>query len=109
MKKQLPLAALVAATAFVGVSFLAQAEDQAPAPEHSMMMMAAETTANDEEITADCETLAAAPKEDGSVPSDEEQASALENCLHESGHNTDADSADDGHDAEDEEQTEAHD
>lgn len=94
MKKYLALAAVLGAIAVISASFIAQAAPEttavtttiektsetttliAPAP-------AADVLAQD---TADCTALAAAPKNDGTAPSESEKADIVSKCLAEKGH-----------------------
>jgi hypothetical protein len=92
MKKQVTAVIALAALAFVGVSYLAQAEETAaPAAATEAAAPAADTTmttapaATEEqaktEQQTDCEAVASAPKEDGTEPTAEEMDARMKDCM----------------------------
>ena len=105
MKKYLSLAAVLGAIAFLGASYIAQAQQPAAAPtapavESAMPAApaaagtamqaaapAAATTYAKDRI--ECDALASAPSTEGAAPSDADKAAAINKCLVSKGHSAD--------------------
>ncbi|MBI3441163.1 MAG: hypothetical protein HY052_05085 [Proteobacteria bacterium] len=95
MKKYLTLAATLGAIAFISVSYLAQATEQAAAPAAGTAMIAAPapaaapaaSAATSFKVDSDtCNMLSSAPTTEGSAPTADAQAAAFKKCMMGKGH-----------------------
>jgi hypothetical protein len=101
MKKYLTLAAILGATAFLSVSYVAQAQQPpgaapaaapapaAAAPDAGGAMQAAPAAVGYAKDRAECDALASAPTTEGAAPSDADKAASLKKCLVGKGHSED--------------------
>ena len=94
MKKYLSLAAVLGAIAFLGASYIAQAEQPAAPVAAAPSVVSAAPAAPAAATTyakdrAECDALASAPSTEGAAPSDAGKTAALIKCLTAKGHNAD--------------------